>query len=97
MTDDRNEGSDGPASPGSKPLDRAKIRTGALAIFICFLVACAGVAWFAWDSTRDSDISGHGLAAMILGGVLTLGLGFGLMFLVFLSNRRGYDDLDRVE
>ena len=37
-------------------------------------------------------MSTAGWAAMLLGIVVTLALGIGLMSLVFLSNRRGYDD-----
>jgi hypothetical protein len=32
---------------------------------------------------------------MVLGILATLGLGVGLMSLVFISNRRGYDEPDR--
>jgi hypothetical protein len=39
-----------------------------------------------------SDISVHGWIAMIAGGVLSLALAGGLMFLTFYSARRGYDD-----
>ncbi len=37
-------------------------------------------------------MSAVGWGAMVLGMVVTLGLGIGLMALVFFSNRRGYDD-----
>ena len=40
----------------------------------------------------DVQMSAAGWGAMLLGIVLTLGLGFGLMSLVFISNRRGYDE-----
>ena len=39
-------------------------------------------------------VSGHGLFAFILGGVLTLGLSMGLFLLTFHSARHGHDDID---
>jgi hypothetical protein len=38
-------------------------------------------------------MSTAGWIAMLLGVIATLGLGIGLMALVFISNRRGYDEL----
>ena len=46
-----------------------------------------------WAGIGDSDISGAGWLAMCLGVIATLALGVGLMALVFISNRRGYDDI----
>jgi hypothetical protein len=40
----------------------------------------------------DSDISAAGWTAMGFGVIVTLALGIGLMALVFISSRRGYDD-----
>ena len=49
----------------------------------------------AWTGMGDSEISGAGWLAMGLGVIVTLGLGIGLMALVFVSNRRGYDEIGR--
>ena len=46
-----------------------------------------------WVSIGDSGISIAGWLAMALGIIVTLALGVGLMALVFISNRRGYDEL----
>jgi hypothetical protein len=46
-----------------------------------------------WTGIGDSDISGAGWLAMGLGVIVTLALGVGLMALVFISNRRGYDEI----
>ena len=57
--------------------------------------AVAGIAAFVaalWFELGDAQMSAAGWGAMILGIVVTLGLGVGLMALVFISNRRGYDD-----
>jgi len=48
-----------------------------------------------WTGIGDSDISGAGWLAMGLGVIVTLALGVGLMALVFVSNRRGYDEIGR--
>ena len=48
-----------------------------------------------WIGIGDSEISGAGWLAMGLGVVVTLALGIGLMALVFISNRRGYDEIGR--
>lgn len=48
-----------------------------------------------WAGIGDSDISSAGWFAMGLGIVVTLALGIGLVALVFVSNRRGYDELGR--
>ena len=56
------------------------------------LAACTAVAVYLWISLEGVEMSGHGWAAMILGIIFTLVLGVGLMALVFISNKRGYDD-----
>jgi dipeptide/tripeptide permease len=48
-----------------------------------------------WAGIGESEISLAGWLAMGLGVLLTLALGIGLMALVFISSRRGYDDLGR--
>lgn len=55
------------------------------------IVAVIGSAYL-WMGLDDTQISGHGYFALILGVIFTVGLGAGLMFLVFYSHRRGYDD-----
>ena len=48
-----------------------------------------------WSRIGDSEISGAGWLAMGLGVIVTLALGIGLMALVFISSRRGYDEIGR--
>ena len=50
------------------------------------------VGFSAWSSLAAVEMSTGGIIAMILGGIATLGLGVGLMGLVFWSNRKGFDD-----
>ena len=54
-------------------------------------VALAG-ALYAWTSLSDVEMSASGILALVLGVVISAALGGGLMFLVFYSSRRGYDD-----
>jgi hypothetical protein len=69
------------------------MKTAALiALLTVVLLVCLLTGIYLWWSLGDVDISLHGLIALTLGCVLSLALGGGLMFLVFYSNRRGYDD-----
>ncbi len=67
----------------------------ALVIAAGVLVAVGAVVATLWSGIGDSEISGAGWLALGLGVVVTLGLGIGLMALVFISSRRGYDDVGR--
>ena len=48
-----------------------------------------------WRQLGDVEISTAGWLAMAVGALATLALGIGLMALVFISNRRGFDEPDR--
>ena len=61
----------------------------AAAVVLGVVVAIASL----WAGIGASEISLAGWFAMGLGIILTLALGIGLMALVFISSRRGYDDL----
>jgi hypothetical protein len=63
-----------------------------IAFLIGLLAATAGVAFWAWFEIGEVEIGWHGLIALALGAVLTFLLGAGLMALMFLSSRRGYDE-----
>lgn len=62
------------------------------------LAALLGLAVYAavelWTALEGTEISMHGWIALGAGVVVTFGLGAGLMFLVFYSNRQGYDEPD---
>ena len=45
-----------------------------------------------WIGMADVEIGFHGMAALVLGVVLSLALGIGLMALVFYSSRAGHDE-----
>jgi len=55
-------------------------------------LSMAAVAVYLWLSLGDVDMGIGGYLAMIFGGLATLGLGVGLMALVFYSNRKGFDE-----
>jgi hypothetical protein len=61
-------------------------------VLILLLSTATAAAITAWTGLGDTKISVHGFLALGLGVLATFGLGAGLMFLVFYSNRRGYDD-----
>jgi hypothetical protein len=65
------------------------IAVGAAALFV---VAVAIVEIVNWSGIGDTGIDVNGWIALGLGVLATLGLGIGLMSLVFISNRRGYDE-----
>ncbi|MBI1212556.1 MAG: hypothetical protein GC190_13920 [Alphaproteobacteria bacterium] len=52
-------------------------------------------AWELWERLSGIHMGFHGWTAMILGAVASLALGVGLMFLVFYSHRKGYDEIER--
>jgi len=64
----------------------------ALALAAATVLAVAVVVAGLWSGLGDSEISLAGALAMIFGVIVALALGIGLMSLVFISNRRGYDE-----
>ncbi|HTZ36313.1 MAG TPA: hypothetical protein VMB84_09840 [Stellaceae bacterium] len=64
----------------------------AVGVAAASVVAVAAVAVVNWTGIGDAGIDLNGWIALGLGILLTLALGIGLMALVFISNRRGYDE-----
>ena len=62
------------------------------AVLIPLLVGATVVSIWTWGEIGDTQIGVHGYIALGLGVVATLVIGGGLMWLVFYSARRGYDD-----
>jgi len=60
---------------------------------MAILAGAAGWAAYVWISVNEVELGLHGYAALALGVVLSLGLGVGLMSLVFYSSRKGRDDI----
>ena len=66
------------------------MKTLALAVSLFGMLALA--VWgavYVWGEIGEIEMSTTGILAMIAGVVLSLGLGMGLMFLVFKSERDG--------
>jgi hypothetical protein len=72
-----------------------------IVVLLALLIAAAAISIHTWNAIGADPssgggggkaMSGVGIAALIGGGLGTLALGVGLMFLVFFSARRGYDD-----
>ena len=57
---------------------------GFLAVSICFAV-------YSWDAIGPAHMSPFGWFALIAGSLITIGVGGGLMALVFYSSRNDYD------
>lgn len=64
----------------------------AVAAAIAVVVALIALMTSAWTGFGDSGMSAGGWFALVLGVLATLALGIGLMALVFISSRRGYDE-----
>lgn len=64
----------------------------AVAVAIAVLVIVVVAITVAWSGLGDAGMSAAGWAALVLGVIVTLALGIGLMALVFISRREGFDD-----
>jgi hypothetical protein len=63
----------------------------AVAAAVTVVIVVIGLMTSVWTGLGDSGISAAGWGALVLGVVVTLALGVGLMALVFISSRRGFD------
>ena len=68
------------------------LSVGVAAVAVAVVGAVSAVNW---DIVGNTGISLTGWIALVLGFVVTLAVGVGLMALVFISDRRGYDDPSR--
>ena len=63
-----------------------------LIVLLSLLVATGVVIYFGWTLGNGTDVPTSGYAAMALGVIVSLVVGFGLMALLFYSSRKGYDE-----
>ena len=64
----------------------------ALGAAIVAVAIIASISVFEWGLLGNTGIDLNGWIALILGVVVTLAVGIGLMSLIFISSRWGYDD-----
>ncbi len=65
------------------------IAVGVAAVAMAIVITVSVVNW---GLIGDAGIDLNGWIALILGVLVTLAVGIGLMALVFISSRQGYDD-----
>jgi len=67
----------------------------ARALVICLLLLVLGLAgyaaWTGWHALAGTEIGFHGVVALLLGIVFTLGIAGLLLWLMRFSQRRGFD------
>ena len=73
-----------PSSPASQ---RALAVLGA-----AIVLALVAIGIYTWRSLGPTQMDANGYIALVLGVLGTVGLGVGLMALLFFSHRYGYDD-----
>ncbi|HYS87161.1 MAG TPA: hypothetical protein VEN78_19490 [Bradyrhizobium sp.] len=56
------------------------------------IVATGVVIYLGWTLGNGADVPTSGYAAMALGVIISLAVGFGLMALIFYRSRKGYDE-----
>jgi hypothetical protein len=82
---------------GTEPgvLVPARLGLGSWTVLIVLLLFLAGafvIAYLGWRLATGTDLPASGYVAMALGVLVSLGVGFGLMALIFYSSRKGYDE-----
>jgi hypothetical protein len=63
-----------------------------LNVLLLLLAGTCVVTYLGWTLGNGTDVPASGYVAIALGVFVSLGVGFGLMTLVFYSSRRGYDE-----
>jgi mannitol-specific phosphotransferase system IIBC component len=80
------------AAPG---LVSARLGVGSwiiLIVLVLLLAATMAVVYLGWTLANGTDVPASAYVAMIIGVLIALGVGFGLMALIFYSSRKGYDE-----
>ena len=69
-----------------------KRNSAVILLLVGALAAAVGVAWYTWRQLGDVAIGTGGVITLVAGVVVTLALGAGLIVLMVLSDKRGYDE-----
>jgi hypothetical protein len=78
------------SAPEAAPGRRPQFLLAAVGIVSVAALLALGV--YTWQSLGAVEMSDNGYIALVLGVIGTLGLGGGLMTLLFYSQRHGYDE-----
>src|ERR1700729_3915455 len=73
----------------------ARLGVGSWSILVVLLLLLAAtfvIIYLGWTLAKGTDVPASGYVAMALGVLVSLGVGFGLMALIFYSSRKGYDE-----
>ena len=63
-----------------------------LIVLVLLLAATFVIIYLGWTLANGTDVPASGYVAMAFGVLVSLGVGFGLMALIFYSSRKGYDE-----
>ena len=67
-----------------------------MTIAVAATLALVAVITYEWEAIGAVSISTAGYIALLAGGIVTFAVGAVLMFLIFYSNRAGFDDQPRI-
>lgn len=90
MNEEGDMAHDGETKPKKRGIDWGPALLVAGSAAMVLVLALYSV--IAWRRTSDVALSGHGIAALLIGVFFTVVIGVGLMVLVFYSARKGFDD-----
>jgi hypothetical protein len=82
---------------GMQPVGLVPARLGVgswtiLVVLLLLLAATFAIVYVGWTLANGTDVPASGYVAMVFGVLVSLGVGFGLMALIFYSSRKGYDE-----
>jgi hypothetical protein len=80
------------SDPSKVPKSKPPSQRALIAVGVAIIASLVALGIYTWRSVGDVAIDANGYVALVLGIVGTVGLGGGLMALLFLSHRSGYDD-----
>ena len=63
-----------------------------LIVLLLLLAVTFVIIYLGWTLANGTDVPTSGYVAMAFGVIVSLAVGFGLMALIFYSNRKGYDE-----
>jgi hypothetical protein len=79
--------------PGISPSARLGLGSWTILIVLVLLLAVTfAIVYLGWTLASGTDVPASGYVAMAFGVIVSLGVGFGLMALIFYSSRKGYDE-----